>query len=175
MKIPRLLIPLTALTALAGLAACEPQPEVPTPPQAAAGGSTEITVYKSPTCGCCGRWAEHLAEAGFAVREVEVDDLYVVKRTNDIPPGLGSCHTAEVAGYAIEGHVPAAEIHRLLAERPAVTGLAVPAMPIGSPGMEQGGRTDRYVVQAFDTEGNSAPYAHYEGSRRLASGGSDHN
>ncbi len=171
MKIPRLLLLLPALTVLA---ACEPQPEVPTPPEAAAGAAAEITVYKSPTCGCCGRWAEHLAEAGFAVRQVEVDDLHAVKLRNDIPPGLGSCHTAEVAGYAIEGHVPAAEIHRLLAERPAVAGLTVPAMPIGSPGMEQGERTDRYVVQAFDAEGNSAPYAHYEGSRRLAAGGPDH-
>ncbi len=175
MKLPRLLLSLTAFTAMAGLAACEPQPEVPTPPAAAADAAAAITVYKSPTCGCCGRWADHLAEAGFAVREVELEDLHAVKHANGIPPGLGSCHTAEVAGYAIEGHVPAAEIHRLLAERPAVAGLAVPAMPIGSPGMEQGGRTDRYVVQAFDAEGNSTPYAHYEGPRRLSTDGPNHN
>ncbi|WP_112322177.1 DUF411 domain-containing protein [Oceanibium sediminis] len=107
-----------------------------------------VEIYKSPTCGCCTAWADHMTQAGFATdtRDVEQDMLWAIKERSGITPELGSCHTAFVEGYVIEGHVPADDIQRLLAERPDALGLAVPGMPIGSPGMEMGGQVD-----AFDT------------------------
>lgn len=96
----------------------------------------EVVVYKNPSCGCCGKWAEHLRANGFAVREQPVMDLDAVKRRYGVPPQFASCHTAVVDGYVIEGHVPAADVKRLLAERPPLAGVAVPGMPPGSPGME---------------------------------------
>jgi hypothetical protein len=97
-----------------------------------------IDVIKSPYCGCCAQWVEHLRANGFTVRVTDVEDLDPVARQHGVPDELRSCHTATVGGYVIEGHVPAADIRRLLDERPQATGLAVPGMPIGSPGMEQG-------------------------------------
>lgn len=111
----------------------------------------EVTVYKSPTCGCCTLWAEHLAEAGFEVREVERAEMIPVKKELGVPLELASCHTAVVGGYVLEGHVPAEDVARLLTERPAVEGLAVPGMPMGSPGME-GPRKDEYRVITFGGE-----------------------
>lgn len=108
----------------------------------------EIHVYKSPTCGCCAKWIDHLETNGFSVRTTEVADVGPVKRANGVPVNLGSCHTALVGGYVIEGHVPATDIARLLEEKPAIAGLAVPGMPIGSPGME-GPNPERYHVLAF--------------------------
>jgi hypothetical protein len=99
-----------------------------------------VTVYKSPTCGCCTKWADHMEAAGFPVETVDVADLSAVKAEHGIPAEFGSCHTAVVGGYAIEGHVPAEDVKRLLAERPNAAGLAVPGMPTGSPGMEMPGR-----------------------------------
>ena len=119
---------------------------VPLPARAAAG--TAIDVYKSPTCGCCVEWGKHLEANGFSVRYHETGNTAARSRLG-IPLSMGSCHTAEVDGYAVEGHVPAREIKRLLKERPAAIGLAVPAMPLGSPGMngpEYGGRKDAYDV-----------------------------
>jgi len=109
---------------------------------------TRIEVYKSPTCGCCSAWAEHMARAGFDTRAHDVDQetLQSMKGRAGVTPGLSSCHTAFFGGYFIEGHVPAGDVERLLAERPDALGLAVPGMPIGSPGMEIGNRRD-----AFDT------------------------
>ena len=121
--------------------------------------ATEITVYKSPTCGCCNKWVDHLRANGFNVRAHDVADITVAKKTNGVPLTLGSCHTAKVGGYVIEGHVPASDIKRLLKERPPVRGLAVPGMPIGSPGMEQGAHKDRYDVLTFDAQGKTAVYA----------------
>jgi len=120
-----------------------------------------ITVHRSPSCGCCLAWVEHLRGAGFEVAVVEVEDTTPVARRLGVPDGLRSCHTAEVAGYAIEGHVPAADIRRLLAERPAAAGLAVPGMPIGAPGMEMGGRREAYATMLFDRAGGSRVFAEH--------------
>lgn len=119
-----------------------------------------VTVYKSPTCGCCARWVEHLRGAGFEVRVIDDDDrLLDAKRRHAIGPGHTSCHTAEVGEYFVEGHVPAADIERLLARGPAdVRGLAVPGMPMGSPGME-GPRKDDYDVVAIEESGETRVYA----------------
>lgn len=113
-----------------------------------------VTVNKTPWCGCCNDWVAHLREAGFDVTVHEHEDLTPIRQQLGVPLSLGSCHTAEVAGYAIEGHVPAADIRRLLEERPAgVQGLSVPGMPVGSPGMEMGDRRDPYDVVAFGEAG----------------------
>ena len=109
-----------------------------------------VTVTRDPSCGCCGAWAEHLEAAGFPVRMVETDELDAVKRRLGVPEELASCHTAEVGGYVVEGHVPAPAVRRLLAERPSATGLAVPGMPAGSPGMDFPGVTpENYEVILF--------------------------
>jgi len=114
----------------------------------ASAAPTRIEVYKSPTCGCCSAWIEHMVQAGFdtLARDVEQETLWSMKARAGVTPDLGSCHTAFVDGYFIEGHVPASDVERLLATRPAALGLAVPGMPIGSPGMEMGNQRD-----AFDT------------------------
>jgi len=117
-----------------------------------------ITVYKSPTCGCCGKWIEHLEAGGFAVEVIEVKNVGQIKKKSGVPAELASCHTALVDGYVIEGHVPAEDVKRLLEERPEITGLAVPAMPIGSPGME-GPNPEPYEVIAFTEEGSAYTYA----------------
>lgn len=121
----------------------------------------EVTIYSSPWCGCCGAWAEHLKDNGFAVRIHKREDLDPIKARYGVPGELGSCHTAVVEGYTIEGHVPAADIQRLLAERPAAKGLAVPGMPLGSPGMEAGGERDRYDVILFAEDGTQRVFASY--------------
>jgi hypothetical protein len=109
-----------------------------------------VQVAKSPFCGCCNQWVEHLRRAGFQIRIVEAEDVTPIARQLGVPDDLRSCHTAVVNGYVIEGHVPAADIRRLLAQRPRGTGLAVPGMPIGSPGMEQGNRRQPYQVILFE-------------------------
>ena len=114
-----------------------------------AGDKTAIEVWKSASCGCCSDWVRHLEANGFVVRVTDVEDPALYRNKLGIPDRLGSCHTASVGGYALEGHVPAREIHRLLQERPDAVGLAVPAMPVGSPGMdgpEYGQRKDPYEV-----------------------------
>ena len=117
-----------------------------------------MTVYRSPTCGCCKKWVAHARAAGFRVSEKELDDLSEVKAMLGVPEALQSCHTAVVASYVVEGHVPADLIKRMLAQRPKVAGLAVPGMPTGSPGME-GGPPERYDVIAFERTGATRVYA----------------
>lgn len=120
-----------------------------------------IEVWKDPNCGCCGLWVEHLQRAGFEVRTNEVGNT-AARRRLGIPDRLGSCHTARVGAYAIEGHVPAADIARLLREKPQAIGLAVPGMPIGSPGMdgpEYGGRQDRYEVLLLLRDGSTRVFS----------------
>jgi hypothetical protein len=95
-----------------------------------------VDVYKSPNCGCCSKWIDHLKDAGFEVRSNHVMDVPAARKQLGMPDRLGSCHTAKVAGYVVEGHVPAADIQRLLKEKPKAIGIAVPSMPPGSPGME---------------------------------------
>ena len=112
-------------------------------------GAPLVTVYKSPTCGCCGEWVKHMRANGFDVKVHEVADVTPYRRRSMVPDHLASCHTAMVGGYAIEGHVPAADIRRLLRERPRVIGLSVPGMVVGSPGMEQG-PPQPYTTVAFD-------------------------
>jgi hypothetical protein len=111
-----------------------------------------ITVYRSPTCGCCTKWEKHLESHGFRVKSVVVPDVTPVKIENGISRRLASCHTAFIGGYVVEGHVPAEDVKRLLKEKPAISGLAVPRMPIGSPGME-GPNPVVYDVLAFDRGG----------------------
>lgn len=108
--------------------------------------AAEISVYKTPSCGCCTEWVEHLEQNGFEVTVHSLDDLGPVKSRLGVPYDLQSCHTAEVGGYVVEGHVPAADVRRLLEERPDAAGIAVPGMPVGSPGMEYGDRKDAYDV-----------------------------
>ena len=93
------------------------------------------TVYKSPTCGCCTGWAQHLSESGYEVQVRDLDNLSMVKDYLKVPPAFSSCHTAVVEGYVVEGHVPAEAIDKLLAERPDIRGIALPGMPVGTPGM----------------------------------------
>jgi hypothetical protein len=120
-----------------------------------------IDVFKNPSCGCCTAWVEHLREHGFTVRVHETADLAAVRQRLDLADALASCHTARVAGYALEGHVPAADIQRLLVQRPVAVGLAVPGMPMGAPGMQMGARTQPYDVLLVDASGATRVYAHY--------------
>lgn len=119
-----------------------------------------VLVYKSPSCGCCGGWAEHMRANGFHVTVRNVEDLDPIKRSAGVPDAMMSCHTALIGGYVIEGHVPAASVYKFLAEKPAMTGLAAPGMPAGSPGMESAGR-EPYEVYAFDATGAAKLYARY--------------
>jgi hypothetical protein len=120
-----------------------------------------VEVFKNPDCGCCGAWVEHLKAAGFTVRVRETPDTGAVRKRHGIPDQFGSCHTGVVAGYAVEGHVPADDIKRLLAQKPTAAGLSVPGMPAGSPGMEAGSRKDPFQVLLIDRAGRSSVYATY--------------
>ena len=129
-------------------------------PQAAPSQATIIDVYKDPTCGCCSKWVEHLRNQGFTVRTTDKGDLDPFKASHHVPRQAQSCHTALVQGYVLEGHVPAGDVQRLLKEHPAIVGLAVPGMPIGSPGMEMpGSKVQPYDVIAFDREGRTRVFA----------------
>jgi hypothetical protein len=162
---------LTLLALTLPLAACsggdappaptEASPEAAGVVQTAATDLPPVTVYKSPTCGCCSAWAEHMEAAGFPVETVDVADLGAVKAEHGIPPQYGSCHTATVGGYAVEGHVPAEDVKRLLAERPAAAGLAVPGMPIGSPGMETPGRPAEAYDVLLVADGEASVFARH--------------
>lgn len=169
-------------SALVALAACvgDGTPDraadaEPTPAAATAGGdvvpashtahapvapanSVTVTVYKSPSCGCCRAWVDHMREAGFHVVAIDTADVNPIKAKHGVANDLASCHTATVGGYVLEGHVPAADVKRLLHEKPAIVGLAVPGMPMGSPGME-GPISQRYDVVAFDRGGRRSVFA----------------
>lgn len=135
---------------------------MPVAPAMAAGpASPPVHVFKNPDCGCCGGWAKHLESAGFAVKVTDVNDTAPVRKRFGMPERYGSCHTATVDGYVIEGHVPAADVRRLLQSRPAAIGLAVPGMPVGSPGMEVGDRVDAYDVLLVDRSGSSVVFSRY--------------
>lgn len=123
-----------------------------------------VTVYKNESCGCCIAWVEHLRQNGYRVETHDLDNLGPVKERVGIPVGKGSCHTAEVGGYFVEGHVPATDIRRLLAERPDAKGLALPGMPIGSPGMEAPGRAaQRYDVLLVARDGSISVFSRHVG------------
>ena len=122
---------------------------------------TQITVYKTPTCGCCKLWVDH-ARSGlpnYEIKTLDMDDLTEVKTRLGVPTSLQSCHTAITGPYVFEGHVPADLIKRFLAQRPKALGLAVPGMPMGSPGMEMGGRKQPYEVLLFEKSGKTRVYA----------------
>ncbi len=173
---------LLSLALVLALAACAPD----TPPDAEAADLGEpieaadlvqpvalvgpdaptVTVFKSPTCGCCSMWVEHLEASGFTVDARDRDDMTAVKDSLGLPSDLASCHTGVVDGYVIEGHVPAQHIAQLLDERPDVLGLSVPGMPIGSPGMERGDRVDPYDVLVVDSNGEAAVFASIPGTTR---------
>jgi len=130
--------------------------------KAASAAGKDVLMYKSPTCGCCGKWAEHLRGAGFTVIENKQENMDAIKVKYGIPRELTSCHTAIIDGYIIEGHVPAADVERLLKERPDVVGLTAPGMPMKSPGMQSVGQKPQgYDVLAFDKAGNTTVFHRY--------------
>lgn len=133
------------------------------PRSASATDDGNVVVYKTATCNCCSKWVDHLEQAGFKVTVHNETDLDRTKRQLGVPDSLASCHTAVVKGYVVEGHVPADDIKRLLAERPKAKGIAVPGMPIGSPGMEMGERKDAYDVVLFDGVNPNRVFAHHPG------------
>ncbi|WP_426416391.1 DUF411 domain-containing protein [Aestuariirhabdus sp. LZHN29] len=120
-----------------------------------------MTVYKSPSCGCCGDWITHMKQNGFEVKVQDTHNLNPIKMKAGLTPEIASCHTAFVDGYVVEGHVPASDVKRMLTERPAIKGLSAPGMPVGSPGMEMGDRVDPYDVVSFDEEGSVKVYRSY--------------
>ena len=123
--------------------------------------SNEITVYKSPYCGCCKKWISYLKKNGFSVNEKRVNNVAIYKKKYEVSPQLSSCHTAVVEGYIIEGHVPIDDINKLLREKPDIRGLTVPGMPVGSPGMEQGNKKDTFSVLAIKKDGSTFTYSTY--------------
>ncbi len=127
--------------------------------------SPTILVHKDPNCSCCAGWVRHLKDAGFAVRVEETTNLQPVRKRLGVPVDLAACHTAEVDGYVLEGHVPAAAVRRLLEQRPSAIGLAVPGMPAGSPGME-GGTPQRYDVVLFGKT-DRQPFMHFVGAENV--------
>lgn len=143
---------MVALTVTTGAAAHGPSP------MHSLDKEPKITVYKDPNCGCCDKWIEHLIKHGFRVTGKNTSEMTEIKRGLGVTEGLESCHTGVVNGYVIEGHVPASDIKRLLKSKPSVAGLAVPGMPMGSPGME-GSRVDRYDVLSFDKAGKTGVFA----------------
>jgi hypothetical protein len=128
---------------------------------AQAAAAATINVEKSPYCGCCGHWIEYLRAEGFEVRVTEAEDVTPAARRAGVPDDLRGCHTATIEGYAIEGHVPAEDIRRLLAERPNAAGIAVPGMPVGSPGMEAGNRRQPYSTILFTRDGRRRVFARH--------------
>jgi len=147
---PRRTKTLTRRSALAVLAVGLVVPTISASAQA-----PTITVHKDPNCGCCTGWVRHLKDAGFAVTVEETANLQAVRKRLGVPSDLAACHTAEIAGYVIEGHVPALAVRQLLEKRPVAVGLAVPGMPTGSPGME-GGTPRRYDVVLFGMSGRQS-------------------
>ena len=128
-------------------------------PQAAQG--PVVTVYKTSSCECCGRWVQYLSRNGFVVKVEPVNDLAPVRHDLGVPDAVAACHTAVVDGYVVQGHVPAADIRKLLSERPQVKGIAALGMTAGSPGMEMGDRVDHYDVVAFTSAGETTPFTHH--------------
>ena len=162
----------SAVVLALGLAACTKTPATgaandaasATPTSAASAVDTtlpQIVAFKSPTCGCCELWVEHMRAAGFQVEVKESQDMGTIKAEAGVPVGQGSCHTAKVGNYYLEGHVPAADVKRLLAEAPDARGLIVPGMVPGSPGMEQGGVTKPYDVLLLAKDGSTTVYSHH--------------
>lgn len=130
----------------------------------AATPAQKVTVYKTSSCGCCRLWVDHLKGNGFDVQAMDVSaaDVRAVSKAAGLPEDGTSCHTARVGNYVVEGHVPASDIQRMLKEKPAIAGIAAPGMPMGSPGMEQGGAKEPYDVVAFTKDGKMTVYAKHK-------------
>ena len=163
---------LFALPALLGLAlalqGCAPSSAAPGSATGNEGATSAaarlplVVVHKNASCGCCNGWVDHMRAAGFRVQVRNEDNLNPIKERVGVPVGKGSCHTAEVGGYFVEGHVPAADIKRMLAERPAAKGLVLPGMPIGSPGMESpDGRSQPYTVELVGSDGGTSAFSRH--------------
>jgi hypothetical protein len=129
--------------------------------QPLAAAAPEMAVFKTRTCGCCSKWVDHMKANGFNVTVTDVPSTAEYRKKYGVPERLLSCHTAVVNGYAVEGHVPAADVQRLLKTRPKAKGLSVPGMPVGSPGMEQGPRRDAYSVVLFQADGSVSEFQKY--------------
>ena len=126
-------------------------------------GTTEMTVYRSPTCGCCGVWVEHAQKHGFKIEDIKTGEMEALKQKHNIPAELASCHTTIIDGYVMEGHIPADDIKRFLTEQPdGLVGLAVPGMPIGTPGMEAKNIKQPFQVLAFNDKGEVEVFNEYE-------------
>lgn len=146
------LVMTVSMSAAAGGAAQRPGPAAPKP--------ALLAVYKTATCGCCAKWVEHMKQNGFTVHVTDLNDLSAIKTKHGVPSSAQSCHTAVVNGYVVEGHVPAADVKRMLKEKPAIAGIALPGMPAGSPGMEVPGiQSPGYQVLSFDKQGATRVYA----------------
>jgi len=124
----------------------------------------EIEVYRSPSCGCCSKWIKHLKENQFSVKDYVTNDVQAIKDEKGVPSEMASCHTAIVNGYVVEGHVPAADILKLIKDKPNVIGISVPGMPVGTPGMDMGGRKDAYQVVSFTKDKKIHVVNSYEGN-----------
>ena len=174
MKIDNRMNSSAVLLAVILLSGCSPSAQIPsaaaveiapvptTPEVPATQGLPLALVHKSPTCGCCGLWVDHLKEEGFQVEVRDSEDVMAVKQSLGVPYGKGSCHTAEIGGYFIEGHVPAEDIKRLLVERPDAKGLVLPGMPMGSPGMEgPEGTAKPYTVELVARDGTTSPFSQH--------------
>lgn len=133
--------------------------------EAAINKPVDITVYRSPTCGCCGKWIEHLKKNNFNVTDILTEDMQMIKDKYGVPKEMASCHTALVDGYVVEGHVLVDDINTLLKNKPKVIGISVPGMVTGSPGMEMGGRKDPYDVMSFDRENHFQIFNSYNRGR----------
>ncbi|MEA5507254.1 DUF411 domain-containing protein [Halotia wernerae UHCC 0503] len=126
-------------------------------------GKREITVYRSPACGCCGEWIEHMQKHGFKIKEdIKTDEMEAIKQKYNLPQDLASCHTAIIDAYVMEGHIPADDIKRFLKQKPKFIGLAVPGMPLGTPGMESGNRKQPFTIMAFDKKGEVEVFKEYQ-------------
>ncbi|MBD2499532.1 DUF411 domain-containing protein [Anabaena azotica] len=126
-------------------------------------GTRDIKVYRSPACGCCGAWVEHLRQQGFNIQaDIKTDDIEAIKQKYNLPQELASCHTAIIDGYVMEGHIPADDIKSFLQQKPQVLGLTVPGMPIGTPGMEMGDKKQPFTVMAFDKTGKVTSFKEYK-------------
>ena len=137
------------------------QSDTAVPASEATVAAATVTVFKDPNCGCCKEWVTHLRKHAFQVVVKDTSDVASIKATARVPRQLYSCHTAFVNGYVVEGHVPAADVQRMLDEKPKVAGIAVAGMPAGSPGMEVPGRVDRYDVVAFGRDGSTSVFARH--------------
>ncbi len=158
-------VKLCAMAAVLGLSACAPDAQVtataPASQESPAASLLTLVVHKSQYCGCCELWVEHMRAAGFPVEVIDTENFDSIKTRLGVPAGLGACHTAEVGGYFVEGHVPANDVKKMLALRPVIRGLAVPGMPLGSPGMEQGDQVQPYDVIAVAGDGSGSVFARH--------------